>query len=322
MRGGACDERDEPGRREDRDERGGRARRGLPHAARLRAAGRRRRSGRGPGWCGAAAFRLRAGGRRAARRHEDRRARLRFPEPRDGKRGGTGGGRGPRVGRTAQGRCERPGDRGRERDHARGDAGQRHPGRNARHLHHHRRAQEDLRLLAALLHRPHRRARAEEVGHYRSFGPRRQDCGRGAVGHHQGQAGGRCCRGGHRAEVRRVRHLSRDQDRARGRARGCFLRGQLHPSGIPGRRHLPLADAVRAPGIRRGHEEGRRIFQAHRRRHRGHGGRRYLAGVEGALGSVAGNRGRCGSRAERRRHGPGGGRSGRRWGVRSHRGAR
>ncbi len=37
-----------------------------------------------------------------------------------------------------------------------------------------------------------------------------------------------------------------------------------------------------------------------------------LAGAEGALGLVAGNRGRCGSRAERRRHGPGGGRSGRR----------
>ena len=46
------------------------------------------------------------------------------------------------------------------------------PGRNARHLHHHRRAQEDLRLLSALLHRSHRRARAEQVGHHRSFGPR------------------------------------------------------------------------------------------------------------------------------------------------------
>ena len=38
--------------------------------------------------------------------------------------------------------------------------------------------------------------------------------------------------------------------------------------------HLLAADAVRAPGVRRGHEEGRRVFGARRRGHRGHGGRR------------------------------------------------
>lgn len=32
--------------------------------------------------------------------------------------------------------------------------------------------------------------------------------------------------------------------------------------GLPGRQHLLAADAVRAPGVRRGHEEGRRVFGA------------------------------------------------------------
>ena len=77
------------GERDDRDARD------VSHAARLCAVGRRYRGGRGFGWRGAAAFRLRACGRRAAHRHEDRRARLRVPEPRDGKRGGARGGRGP-----------------------------------------------------------------------------------------------------------------------------------------------------------------------------------------------------------------------------------
>ena len=90
-------------------------------------------------------------------------------------------------------------------------------------------------------------------------------------------------------EVRRVRHLSRDQDRARGGRVDAF---SVDSSILLGYQDdtTYFADAVRAPGVRRGHEEGQRIFQAHRRRHRGlGGGRRHAASAEGALGPVAGS---------------------------------
>ena len=167
---GCADQRDGQngwGERDDWDARD------VSHAARLCAVGRRCRGGRGFGWRGAAAFRLRACGRRAARRHEDRRARLRAS--RTPRREGVEGLE-VDVARELAARGSK-GDpnaleivgvnvttRGAMLDNGTLDA-------TLATFPHHRCAQEDLRFLAALLYRPYRCARAEEVGHHRFGGP-------------------------------------------------------------------------------------------------------------------------------------------------------
>ena len=209
------------------------------------------RAGRGDG----RPRRLRRRRRRAARGHEDRRARLRLPESRDGQHRGHGSGHRARAGEAHQGQPRRAAGDRRERHHARRDAGQRHARCHAGHVHHHRGAQEELQLLAPVLHRSHRRAGEEVVGHNRSGGSRRKDRGRGAVGHDARQADRRRRRDRHPHELRRVLDVSRDQDRAGHRPRGRVLGGPLHPERLRGRLHHAAGRAVRAPGVRRGHEE-------------------------------------------------------------------
>ena len=123
-----------------------------------------------------------------------------------------------------------------------------------------------LQLLAPVLHRPHRRAGEEVLRHRRPGGPRRQDRGRGAFGHDARQADGGRRRDRHPHEVRRVLDVSRDQDRARGRARGRVLGGPLHPERLRGRLHHAAGHAVRAAGVRRGHEEVEHELASDRRR--------------------------------------------------------